>query len=108
MIEPTAKPQKAGKKNRVIDRLEATEDFQPNVPRLHFNHCMRVITVNGESKGMVRSLGAGMFLWSTPDEDGRTNSEEEAFLRIGFRFYRNRSGQTCLTSLGDGVTKVNQ
>ena len=83
--------------------LEPTEEFQPNVPRLHTTSDIRVVTINGISRGLVRKIGAGVFLWSSDDKEGRTNTEEEAFLKIGFHLYRNSKGQQCLKQVGSRI-----
>jgi hypothetical protein len=88
--------------------LEPVDDFQPNAPRLHINGDLCVVTINGASKGLVRRLGAGMFLWSNINGEGRSNTEEEAYCNIGFRIYRNFKGKQCLQEIGGKiVTELN-
>lgn len=94
-------PAKGGRPKKFGALLEPTEEFQPNVPRLHVNDDMRVVTINGESRGLVRKLGASMFLWSNSNgEEGRTYSEEEAFFMIGFELLVNKVGEKSLRKLG--------
>jgi hypothetical protein len=101
MIEPVARLPAPGKPKQWGNNLEATEVFQKDVPRLHVNDDIRVVTVNGESKGLVRRIGAGVFLWSNAVGEGRTNTEEEAFLQLGFHYYRNHKCEQCLRVIGD-------
>jgi hypothetical protein len=105
MIEPMAKLPRNGKPKQWGDKLEAIAVFQPDVPRLHVNEDTRVVTINGESKGMVRRIGKGVFLWSTPIDEGREATEEEAFLRLGFRYYIDRTGERSLIAANAKVAK---
>lgn len=83
--------------------LMAVNDFLPDAPRLHVNGDTKVVTVNNISKGMVRNLGGGTFLWSSSEGEGRVLSETEAFRMIGFKLFKDRQGDPCIQALLGGI-----
>lgn len=103
MIERTARLSAKRVSKRCGNKLKAHEDFQQDVPRLHVSDDIKVITINGISRGMVRRLGVDMFLWSSACGEGREDTEAAAFLRLGFLYLLNSNGEYHIKKIGSDL-----
>lgn len=99
-IERTTKLSRGKGCKRPGGKLKAFVDFQRDTPRLHNDDDIKVVTINGNSYGMVRRLGAAMFLWSNAAGEGRENTEEAAFLRLGFHYFLDCKGEHRIKKVG--------
>jgi len=100
MIERTTKPSAKRGSKKWGKNLEALADFETDVPRLHIGDDIKVVTINGKSYGMVRRLGGGMFFWSGVNGEGREETEEAAFMRLGFLYFLNSKGERRIKKIG--------
>ena len=68
------------------------------VPTINIIEDTQVVTIDGKSRGMVRRISRDMWLWSTIDSEGRTETETEAFDKIGFVLSYDETGERTITA----------